>query len=118
MYIETPKPPLHLGFRLTVYLSPQFLQFNGRLYHPSLPHLAVERIKLSMAPSLQSHYSPSSLLRATPPSCCLRPLSCVHSYRTYLVPGISPRGIQDFSSFCRLPVTVSPPLPRRCRLFL
>jgi len=36
---------------------------------PSLPHLAVERIKLSMAPLLQRHYSPSSLLRATPPSC-------------------------------------------------
>ncbi len=34
----------------------------------SLPHLAVEEIKLSMAPLLQRHYSPSSLLRATPPA--------------------------------------------------
>src|SRR5207249_9048284 len=75
MYIETPKPPLLLGFRLTVYPSPQFLQIIGRLYHPSLSHLAVEESKLGMAPSLQRHYSPSSLLRATPPSCCLRPFS-------------------------------------------
>ena len=52
---------------------------------PSLPHLAVEEIKLSMVPSLQRHYSPSSLLRATPPSCCLQPLSRVSSYRTDLL---------------------------------
>src|SRR5207245_10226348 len=69
MYIETPKPPLLLGFRLTVYPSPHFLQINGRLYHPSLPHLAVEGIKLSMAPSLHPHYQTSLLLWATPPSC-------------------------------------------------
>ena len=83
---------------------------------PSLPHLAVEGIKLSMAPSLQRHYSPSSLLRATPPSCCRSALFLCPSYRAYLLPRISPRGIQDFSSFCRVPVTVSPPLPRRCEL--
>jgi hypothetical protein len=35
-----------------------------------------------------------------------------------LPPRISPPGIQDFSSFCRLPVAVSSPLPRRCDLFL
>jgi hypothetical protein len=46
----------------------------------------------------------------------VQPFSCVHSYRAYLLPRISPRGIQDFSSFCRVPVTVSPPLPRRCEL--
>src|SRR3989338_1250550 len=74
-----------LGFRLTVYPSPQFLQINGRLYHASLPHLAVEEIKLSMAPLLQRHYSPSALLRATPPSCCLQPLSRVSSYRADLL---------------------------------
>src|SRR5438132_5036852 len=80
MYIETPKPPLLLGFRLTVYPSPQFLQINGRLYHPSLPHLAVEGIKLSMAPSLHPHYQTSLLLWATPPSClpsALFPVSTV-----------------------------------------
>src|SRR3989338_7693373 len=58
---------------------------------PSLPHLAVKGIRLSMAPSLQRHYSPSPLLRATPPSCCLQPLSRVHSYRAYLLPRVSPR---------------------------
>ena len=52
---------------------------------PSLPHFAVERIKLSMAPLLQRHYSPSSLLRATPPSCCLPPLSRVSGYRADLL---------------------------------
>src|SRR3990167_8096751 len=52
---------------------------------PPLPYLAVKGIKLSMAPSLQKHYSPSSLLRDTPPSCCLRPLSRVSSYRTDLL---------------------------------
>ncbi len=51
---------------------------------PPLPHLAVEEIKLSMAPLLQRHYSPSALLRATPPSCCLQPLSRV-SYRAELL---------------------------------
>src|SRR6266568_1097927 len=90
MYIETPKPPLLLGFRLTVYPSPQFLQINGRLYHPSLPHLAVEGIKLSMAPSLHPHYQTSLLLWATPPSCLPSALSRVHSYRTDPSPGISP----------------------------
>src|SRR3990167_4343361 len=50
-----------------------------------LPHLAVKGIKLSMAPSLQRHYSPSSLLRATPPSCCLQPFSRVSSYRADLL---------------------------------
>ncbi len=52
---------------------------------PPLPHLAVEEFKLSMAPSLQRHYSPSSLLRAAPPSCCLHPLSRVSSYRADLL---------------------------------
>ena len=45
-----------------------------------------------------------------------QPLSRLHSYRAYLLPRISPRGIQDFSSFCRVPVIVSPPIPRRCEL--
>src|SRR4029434_297514 len=35
MNIQTPKPPLLLGFRLTVYPSPQFLQCDGRFYHAS-----------------------------------------------------------------------------------
>jgi hypothetical protein len=70
---------------------------------PPLPHFEVERIKLSMAPSLQRHYSPSSLLRATPPSCLPSALfPCVLSYRTDPSPRISPWGKQDFSSFHRL----------------
>src|SRR5688572_5060934 len=88
MDIETPKPPRLLGFRLTVYPSPQFLQINGRFYHPSLPHLAVERSKLSMAPSLHPHYRTSSLLRATPPSCLPSVL--------FLCPVIGPILLQEF----------------------
>jgi hypothetical protein len=52
---------------------------------PPLPHLAVEEIKLSMAPLLHPHYQTSQLLRATPPSCCLQPLSRVSSYRADLL---------------------------------
>ena len=52
---------------------------------PPLPHLAVEELKLSMAPSLHPHYQTSQLLRATPPSCCLRPLSRVSGYRAKLL---------------------------------
>ena len=52
---------------------------------PPLPHLAVEEFKLSMAPSLHPHYQISQLLRATPPSCCLQPLSRVSSYRANLL---------------------------------
>ena len=51
----------------------------------SLPHLAVERIKLSMAPSLHPRYQTSQLLRATPPSCCRQSLSRVSGYRTDLL---------------------------------
>src|SRR5436309_3359149 len=73
MYIETPKPPLLLGFRLTVYPSPQFLQINGRLY---LRSIRITR--------LHCYYEP---LRHP---VCLRPFSRVHSYRTDPSPGISP----------------------------
>jgi hypothetical protein len=38
-----------------------------------------------MAPSLHPHYQTSQLLRATPPSCCLQPLSRVSSYRAELL---------------------------------
>lgn len=82
---------------------------------PPLPHLVVEELRLSMAPSLHPHYQTSQLLRAAPSSCCLRPLSRVHSYRAYPSPEISPWDKQDFSSFHRVPVTVSPLIPRRCR---
>ncbi len=80
-----------LSFRLTVYPSPQFLQLTEGFIMSPLPHLAAKGIRLSMAPSLHPHYQTSSLIRATPPSCCLRPFSCVRSYRTYLFQGISPR---------------------------
>ena len=59
-----------------------------------LPHLVVEELRLSMAPSLHPHYRTSQLLRAAPSSCCLRPLSRVRSYRAYHSPRISPRAIR------------------------
>src|SRR5438105_4413477 len=124
MNIEPPKPPRLFGFRLTVYSSPQLLQITGGFYHASLPHLAVEEIKLSMAPSLRPYYQTSSLLRATPPSCLPSALFRCVSYRddlfqrflsgTYRTSPVSLWDIQDFSSFHRVPVAVSPPIPSRC----
>src|SRR4030095_15177331 len=84
MNIQTPKPPLLLGFRLTVYPSPQFLQCDEGFITPPLPHLAVEEIKLSMAPLLRPLYQTSSLLRATPPSCLPSALFPCVSYRADL----------------------------------
>src|SRR3989304_10132478 len=52
---------------------------------PPLPHLACEKINRSMAPFLPPHYQTSPPLRATPPSCCLQPLSRVSSYRANLL---------------------------------
>ena len=52
---------------------------------PSLPHFAVEVVKLSMAPLLHPRYQTSQFLRATPPSCCLPPLSRISGYRADLL---------------------------------
>src|SRR5882724_11192041 len=57
---------------------------------PSLPHLAVETIKLSMAPLLHPHYQTSQLLRATPSSCLPSALFPCVSYSADPSPGISP----------------------------
>ena len=58
-----------VGLRLVVYLSPQFLQTCGSLYHSSPPHL--QRKIWDTAEPLRSGKvmmsSPSSLLRAHPP---------------------------------------------------
>src|SRR4029077_6106639 len=112
----TPPLPVNPAFALRYILRLSSCRLMEGFITPPLPHFAVEEIKLSMAPSLQRHYSPSSLLRATPPSCCLQPLSRVSSYGADPSPEISLWGIRDFSSFCRLPVTVSPLIPRRCAL--
>ena len=85
MNIETPKPPLFSAFALRYILRLSSCRLTEGFIMPLLPHLSVEEIRLSMAPSLQRHYSPSSLLRATPPSCCLRPLSRVSGYRADLL---------------------------------
>ena len=45
-----------LGFRLTVYPSPQFLQINGRLYHPSPASLCGRRNQTQHGP-----FTPSAL---------------------------------------------------------
>src|SRR6266446_603106 len=63
MYIETPKPPLLLGFRLTVYPSPQFLQINGRLYQRSLT-LQPGHLLISLALTLSVGFSMSITLHA------------------------------------------------------
>src|SRR4030042_526852 len=39
MTVKSPKPPVLLGLCLPVYLSSQFLQIHGSLYHSSFPHL-------------------------------------------------------------------------------
>ena len=74
---------------------------------PPLPHLAVEEIKLSMALSLHPHYQTSQLLRATPPSCCLRPLSRVSGYRAELLRRFL------FGAYRTSPVSVVPLSPCR-----
>jgi hypothetical protein len=109
-------PPPPLGFALRYILRLSSCSVMEGFITPSLPHLAVEEIKLSIAPSLLPHYRTSSLLRAHQHPACLRPFSRVHSSRTDPAPEISFRGQQNFSSFHRALVTVSPPLPRRCEL--
>src|SRR4030043_1319175 len=37
MTVKSPKPPVLLGLRLPVYLSPQFLQSHGSFYYSPLP---------------------------------------------------------------------------------
>src|SRR5262245_15075236 len=113
MDIQTPKPPRLLGFRLTVYLSPQFLQINERFYHP-LPASPFGRKNQSQhgpfAPSaLPDFFAPtghSVILFAFGPF----PVS------TVIGPILSRNfswGKQDFSSFHHGLVTVSPLIPRR-----
>src|SRR3970040_2617171 len=84
---ESGAPPLpaNSAFALRYILRLSSCRLTEGFIMPPLPHLAVEEFKLSMAPLLQRHYSPSSLLRATPPSCCLQPLSRVRSYRADLL---------------------------------
>src|SRR6266508_2063913 len=55
MHIQTPKPPRLLGFRLTVYPSPQFLQINGRFYHASPASLCGRRNQNSAWPLRSVH---------------------------------------------------------------
>src|SRR4030066_36400 len=57
MNVETPKPPRLLGFRLTVYPSPQFLQINGRFYHASPASLSGRRNQTQHGP-----FAPETLL--------------------------------------------------------
>ena len=116
MDVETPKPPRLLGFRLSVYPSPQFLQIHGRLCHPFPASPCGRKIQTQHGP-----FAPSALPDFTAPtdhSAILLPSSPfrVSSYRADPAPQISPTGIQDFSSFCRVLVAVSPPIPRRCGL--
>ena len=105
--------PHLFSFRLTVYPSPQFMQFYGRILS-RLPCLTSRSKKLDSAWPLRS-------IRITRLHHCYEPLRHplafgpfpVFSYRAYLSPRISPQGKQDFSSFHRVPVTVPPPLPRQ-----
>src|ERR671924_1821234 len=110
MSIQTPKPPLLFGFRLTVYLPPQFLQINGRLSHPCPASLCGRKNQTQRGPFASSVLP--DFIATTSHSAILLPFGpfpVSTSYRAYLFPRISPRGMQDFSSFCRAPVAVSPP---------
>ena len=81
----TPPHPANSAFALRYIPRLSSCSLIEGFITPPLPHLAVERVKLSMAPSLHPHYQTSQLLRATPPSCCLRPLSRVSGYRADLL---------------------------------
>ena len=80
-----PPLPANSAFALRYILRLSSCRLMEGFIMPPLPHLAVEEIKLSMAPLLHLRYQTSSLLRATPPSCCLQPLSRVSSYRANLL---------------------------------
>jgi len=60
------------------------------------------RIVSSRAPSLHGHYPISSLLRARPPPFHLQPISRWNGYTAYLLPKISLRGEDGFSSCFRM----------------
>src|SRR5918994_6802671 len=90
MDIEPPKPPRLLGFRLTVYPSPQFLQINERFYHPFPASPCGRKNQTQHGPfapsALPDFFAPtghSAILFAFGPF----PVS---SYRADPSPGISP----------------------------
>jgi len=113
----TSRRYLPLGFRPMVYPSPQFLQCDGRFYHPFPASPRGQRNQTQHGP-----FAPETLLSfftTTGHSAILLafgPFPVSPSYRAYPSPRISPWGNQDFSSFHRVLVTVSPLIPRRCRL--
>src|SRR4030042_5809432 len=53
MTVQSPEPPLLVGLRLDVYLSPQLLQTDRSFYHASLPRLVSKDVSHSRAPSLR-----------------------------------------------------------------
>src|SRR3990167_3917956 len=63
MNVETQKPHRLLGFRLTVYPSPQFLQINGRFYHASPASPCGRRNQTQHGP-----FAPSALPDFTAPT--------------------------------------------------
>src|SRR3984893_15172355 len=75
MRLKTPETPGRFSLRLAVYPPPQVLQINGRLCHLVLAFPYVGGVANGRAPSLDGHYSASSLVRTHPPPSRLRPTS-------------------------------------------
>ena len=109
---------LDVAFRLQKATAklPQFLQINGRLYRPFPASPCGRKNQTQHGPlapetllSFIATTGHSAILFAFGPL----PVSTVIGpifLQEFLL------GAQDFSSFCRVPVAVSPPLPRRCGL--
>ncbi len=114
MNIESPEPPCLFRLRLSVHLSPQVLQTDGRLCHLVLASQCCRKIVNSRVPLLPRHYPSSSL--STDPSATLSPSThfpVVPGYRAYLPPEISSWGEEGFSSClaypCHRAVATTPP---------
>ena len=73
MTIKSPEPPLLVGLRLDVYLSPQVLQTPGSLYHASLPPVLSKDVLRSRAPSLRPGYVVLAIVTTTGSSATLSP---------------------------------------------
>lgn len=103
MDVKSPEAPGRFGLRLDVDPLPQVLQIDGRLCHLApASHLVqglptVGRLRSTGITPLQRYYAPIRHPLA------FGPLPGVAGYRTYLAPGISPRGETGFSSCLACP---------------
>src|SRR4030042_275189 len=114
MSVQSPEPPLLVGLRLDVYLSPQLLQTDRSFYHASLPRLVSKDVSHSRAPSLRKGYVVPPLITTPGSSATPSPLSPLRlpTYRAYHAPVFSNRDEKGFPSWPHASLSVSPLIPR------